>query len=204
LLKDFVKEYRQAHGLTQADLAKIAELSNSFICRIERGDYKSLSFNSITKLARATKLSMPALQKLIDLKKTEDLSGQQGHSFIKETNTPYILVDKNPLDLVRELTNSLPELIPLYNKISDKKVVGYAYYPQPTPKYRGGDMKLIGIRSHIKYKDEIRPGDVLVVAKELKPDPGDLCIRDNKEGIEVCTNDGLPIITIIREKKKIV
>lgn len=190
-LAEFVKSARASRGLKKHELAVLAGISPSYLGRIEDGQYKTTSVDTLTKLAKALNVSFDEIKAVVVPKS-------------KVKRDVYEVKPRSPMEMVRELTNSLPELVPLYDKISDKKVVGYTYYPQPTPKYRGREMKLIGIRSQIKYKDEIRPGDVLIVARELKPDPGDLCIRDNKKGIEVCTNDGLPIITIIREKKKIV
>lgn len=47
MLRDFVKDTRFKRGLSQAELAKLADLSPSFICRIEKGDYKSVTLSSL-------------------------------------------------------------------------------------------------------------------------------------------------------------
>ncbi|MCK9569564.1 helix-turn-helix domain-containing protein [Candidatus Pacearchaeota archaeon] len=190
-LADFVKAARESRGLKKHELAVLAGLSPSYLGRIEAGQYKTTSIETLTRLAKALGVSFDEIKTVVVPKSNP-------------RKTEYDIKPKSPADIVRDLTASLPELLPVYEKIADRKAVAYTYLPQPVPKYGGRDMKLIGIRSNIKYKDEIKPGDVLVVAKELPPAPGDLCIRDNIEGIEVCQNDGLPIITIIREKKKIV
>jgi len=56
MLGDYVKETRSKRGLSQAELAKLADLSPSFICRIEKGDYKSVTIASLNKLSRSLKV----------------------------------------------------------------------------------------------------------------------------------------------------
>lgn len=65
MLGEYVKETRTKRGLSQAELAKLSDLSSSFICRIEKGDYKSVTVASLNKLSKALKVPMNDLSNLL-------------------------------------------------------------------------------------------------------------------------------------------
>jgi transcriptional regulator with XRE-family HTH domain len=53
-----VKHWREIRGLTQVELADRAEMDNSKLCRIERGETEARA-KDIEQLAAALDLSMP-------------------------------------------------------------------------------------------------------------------------------------------------
>jgi len=188
-LAEFVKSTREARGLNKAELAAIAGISPSYLGRIEDGKYKTTSVETLERLSRALKVSFDEIRAIAIPKD-------------KQKVVVYDVRPKSPSEIVRELTNSLPEMIPVYARIGDKKAVEYAFLPQPTPTYRGKDMKLEGVKAVFKYRDIFKPGDIIVVAKDLPPEAGDLCVKNTGE-ICAAGEGGLPVITIIRYVKKL-
>lgn len=185
MLGDFIRETRLNRKLSQRELGRLAGISGAYVNKLESNKIDKPSFETLDNLARALKIPINKLRSSITPMEYDPVK------------------QRTPFELVRELTNSLPELIPVYARIGDKKAIEYAFIPQPTPTYRGRDMKMFGVKSNIKYKDLVKPGDVLVLARELAPADGDLCIKDTEDGVEICKDGGLPIITIIRQMKKL-
>ena len=130
MLGDYVKETRSKRGLSQAELAKLADLSPSFICRIEKGDYKSVTVASLNKLSRAMKVPI------------NDLS-----NFLLDKNPKEDLLKKTPYEIMTELSLSLPAIVPVYADIDSKQILEYAFVPRELVVNGGREMKLIGIKS---------------------------------------------------------
>lgn len=184
MLSKFVRETRMQRGLSQRELAKLAGTSNSAISKIEYGRITHPSFELLGGLAKALKVPLLEMSRMIEGKEVT-----------------YIQPKRAPLDLVRELTQSLPDLIPIYKDLSEGKPVEYTFLPQPITRSRGREMKLFGIRATKSYKDIVREGDILIVARDLKDEKPDLGLRSTRAGFEICKYDGgetLPIVTIIR------
>ena len=161
MLSDYVKETRLRRGLSQAELAKLAGLSASFICRIERGDYKSVTVDSLHKLSRALKVPINEINNLI-------LNKEARNDLLKKT----------PYEILNELTLSLPVIVPVYPDIYSKQIIEYAFMPRELVPDGGKGLKLIGIKSNnIAYEDVVHRGGVIICAKDMPASEGDLCIR---------------------------
>jgi len=161
MLGEFVKTTRSKRGLSQAELAKLADLSASFICRIEKGDYKSVTVASLNKLARALKVPISDLSNfLLDKGQKEDLP------------------KKTPYEIINELSLSLPAIVPVYADISSRQILEYVFVPRELVSNGGREMKLIGIKSSgLEFNDVVHDGDIIICGKDVPPSPGDLCIR---------------------------
>jgi len=161
MLSEYVKETRLKIGLSQAELAKLAGLCASFICRIERGDYKSVTVDSLHKLSRALKIPI------------NDLNG-----LILNRDIISDLLKKTLYEILSELTLSLPAIVPVYTDINSKHIIEYAFVPKELASNGGKGMKLIGIKSNdIEYDDVVHKGDIIIYAKEMLASQGDLCIK---------------------------
>jgi transcriptional regulator with XRE-family HTH domain len=161
MLRDYVKETRVKRGLSQAELAKLADLSPSFICRLEKGDYKSVTVASLNKLSRALKVTIGELSNLVlDKGPKEDL------------------LRKTPYEIISELSLSLPAIVPVYGDINSRQILEYAFVPRELVANGGREMKLIGIKSdQLEYDNVVHKGDILICGKDVPPSPGDLCLR---------------------------
>lgn len=161
MLGDYVKETRSKRGLSQAELAKLSDLSASFICRIEKSDYKSVTVASLNKLARALKVPI------------NDLS-----NFLLDKGQKDDLLKKTPYEIMNELSLSLPAIVPVYADLTSKQILEYAFVPRELVSNGGREMKLIGIKSSgLVYDDVVHNGDIIICGKDVPPSPGDLCLR---------------------------
>jgi transcriptional regulator with XRE-family HTH domain len=171
MLSEYVKETRLKRGLSQAELAKLASLSPAFICRIEKGDYKSVTVDSLHKLSRALKVSLNEL-----------------NNYIYKQNGSADTLKKTPYEILNELTLSLPAIVPVYADADAKQLIEYAFVPRDLVPSNNGykNMKLIGIKSNdIEYGDVVHKGDILICGKEMQASPGDLCIRQDGEQVTI-------------------
>lgn len=57
-----VREIRRAKGISQEDLAQLAELNRTYISRIERGE-RNVSIETVARLATALGVELPELFK---------------------------------------------------------------------------------------------------------------------------------------------
>jgi transcriptional regulator with XRE-family HTH domain len=161
MLGDYVKETRSKRGLSQAELAKLADLSASFICRIEKGDYKSVTIASLSKLSRALKVSVNEMSNLVLEKGPKD-----------------DLLRKTPYEIINELSLSLPAIVPVYAGTESKQIIEYAFVPRELALSGGREMKLIGIKSRdLEYGNIVHKGDIVICGKDMQPVPGDLCLK---------------------------
>jgi transcriptional regulator with XRE-family HTH domain len=160
MLGEYVKDTRSKRGLSQAELAKLADLSPSFICRIEKGDYKSVTIASVNKLSRALKVPI------------NDLS-----NFLLEKSSKEDLLKKTPYEIMNELSLSLPIVVPVYADINSKQILEYAFVPRELVANGGREMKLIGIKSSdLEYGNIVHKGDIMICGKDMDPAAGDLCL----------------------------
>jgi transcriptional regulator with XRE-family HTH domain len=161
MLSDYVKGTRSKRGLSQAEMAKLADLSPSFICRIEKGDYKSVTLASLNKMSRALKVPINELSNLILEKGPRD-----------------DLLKKTPYEIMNELQMSLPAIVPVYAAIDSRQITEYVFVPRELALSGGKEMKLIGIKSSdLEYGNVVHRGDIIICGKDMEPDPGDLCLR---------------------------
>ena len=161
MLSDYVKGTRTKRGLSQAELAKLADLSASFICRIEKGDYKSVTLASLNKMSRALKVPINELSNLILEKGPRD-----------------DLLRKTPYEIMTELQMSLPAIVPVYAAIDSRQIVEYVFVPRELALSGGKEMKLIGIKSSdLEYGNIVHRGDIIICGKDMEPASGDLCLR---------------------------
>ena len=170
MLSEYVKETRVKRGLSQAELAKLASLSPAFICRIERGDYKSVTVDSLHKLSRALKVSINEL-----------------NNYIYKQNGSAEALKKTPYEILNELSLSLPAIVPVYADIDGKQLIEYAFVPRELMSSNGHkNMKLIGIKSNdLEYGDIVHKGDILICGKEMQASSGDLCIRQDGDQVTI-------------------
>jgi transcriptional regulator with XRE-family HTH domain len=161
MLGEYVKETRSKRGLSQAELAKLSDLSASFICRIEKSDYKSVTVASLNKLARALKVPINDLSNyLLDKVPKDDL------------------LRKTPYEIMNELSLSLPVIVPVYADLNSRQILEYAFVPRELVSNGGREMKLVGIKSSgLEYGDIVHEGDIIICGKDVPPDAGDLCLR---------------------------
>ena len=161
MLSDYVKSTRSKRGLSQAELAKLADLSPSFICRIEKGDYKSVTLASLNKLSRALKVPINELSNLILEKGPKD-----------------DLLKKTPYEIMTELQLSLPAIVPVYAAVDSRQIIEYVFVPRELALSGGREMKLIGIKSSdLEYDNVVHKGDIIICGKDMEPAPGDLCLK---------------------------
>lgn len=169
MLGEYVKETRTKRGLSQAELAKLSDLSSSFICRIEKGDYKSVTVASLNKLSKALKVPM------------NDLS-----NLLLDKNSKEDLLKKTPYEIINELSLSLPAIVPVYDDINCKQILEYTFVPRELVVKGGREMKLIGIKSSdIEYENVVNKGDILICGKDMPPSPGDLCLMRNGDNVVI-------------------
>ena len=169
MLGEYVKDIRSKRGLSQAELAKLADLSPSFICRIEKGDYKSVTIASLNKLSRALKVSINDLSNLtLDKNPKEDL------------------LKKTPYEIISELSFSLPAMVPVYADINSRQILEYAFVPKEMVVNGGREMKLIGIKSsELEYADVVHKGDIMICGKDMTPLVGDLCLMKDGDNVVI-------------------
>jgi len=161
MLSDYVKGTRSKRGLSQAELAKLADMSPSFICRIEKGDYKSVTLASLNKLSRALKVPINELSNLILEKGPKD-----------------DLLKKTPYEIMTELQLSLPAIVPVYAAVDSRQIIEYVFVPRELALSGGREMKLIGIKSSdLEYDNVVHKGDIIICGKDMEPAPGDLCLK---------------------------
>jgi len=161
MLSEHVKGTRSKRGLSQAELAKLADLSPSFICRIEKGDYKSVTLASLNKLSRALKVPINELSNLVLEKGPKD-----------------DLLKKTPYEIISELQLSLPAIVPVYAAIDSRQIIEYVFVPRDLALSGGREMKLIGIKSNdLEYGNVVHRGDVIICGKDMEPALGDLCLK---------------------------
>ena len=161
MLSDYVKGTRSKRGLSQAELAKLADMSPSFICRIEKGDYKSVTLASLNKLSRALKVPINELSNLILEKGPKD-----------------DLLKKTPYEIMTELQLSLPAIVPVHAAIDSRQIIEYVFVPRELALSGGREMKLIGIKSSdLEYDNVVHKGDIIICGKDMEPAPGDLCLK---------------------------
>jgi len=161
MLGKYIKETRSKRGLSQAELAKLADLSPSFICRIEKGDYKSVTIASLSKLSRSLKVSI------------NDLS-----NLVLDKNPKEDLLKKTPYEIITELSLSLPAIVPVYEDVNSRQIVEYAFVPRELALNGGREMKMIGIKSSgLEYQNVVHSGDILILGKDVPASPGDLCLK---------------------------
>ncbi|MFA5399151.1 MAG: helix-turn-helix domain-containing protein [Dehalococcoidia bacterium] len=161
MLGEYVKETRSKRGLSQAELAKLADLSPSFICRIEKGDYKSVTLASLSKLSRALKVPINELS-----------------NFVLEKGHRDDLLKKTPYEIMNELQLSLPAVVPVYATIDSRQIIEYVFVPRELALSGGREMKLIGIKSSdLEYDNVVHKGDIIICGKDMEPAPGDLCLK---------------------------
>jgi len=163
----WVKMIREKRGLSQQELAKLSGLSPSFISLIERGERKEITYESVVKLTRALKSNI-----------TEFYKSTQTNSFV--------VADRIPDDIVKELNQSLPISVPLYKDISATSPQGYHCVPRQLLSGIGG-LK-VELRAVISNKsidhNLIRDGDILICGK-ISPIKGDICIYESPTGMMV-------------------
>ena len=161
MLGEFVKDTRFKRGLSQAELAKLADLSPSFICRIEKGDYKSVTVASLQKLSRALKVSI------------NDLS-----NLVLDRNPKEDLLKKTPYEIISELSLSLPAIVPVYAGVNSRQIIEYVFVPRELALNGGKEMKLIGIKAaELEYDDVVHKGDIIICGKDVPASQGDLCLK---------------------------
>jgi len=161
MLSEYVKETRTKRGLSQAELAKLADLSASFICRIEKGDYKSVTLTSLNKLSRSLKVPINELSNLVLEKGPRD-----------------DLLRKTPYEIMNELQLSLPAIVPVYAAIDSRQIIEYVFVPRELALSGGKEMKLIGIKSSdLEYGNIVHRGDIIICGKDMEPASGDLCLK---------------------------
>jgi len=193
MLAKYVKETRLKRGLSQAELAKLAGLSPAFICRIEKGDYKSVTVGSLNKLSRALKVSIGDLSNLVLNK---------GH---RED-----LLQKTPYEIINELSLSLPVIVPVYPAVNSRQIIEYAFVPRELATNGGKEMKLIGIKSNdLEYDGIVHKGDIMICGKDIPPSPGDLCLIMNGDQVTIAPykkKDDVyaVIVQVVRMVKKLV
>ncbi|MGA2367326.1 MAG: helix-turn-helix transcriptional regulator [Dehalococcoidia bacterium] len=169
MLGDFVKDTRFKRGLSQAELAKLADMSPSFICRIEKGDYKSVTVASLQKLSRALKVSM------------NDMS-----NLVLDKNPKEDLLKKTPYEIISELSLSLPAIVPVYAEINSRQIIEYVFVPRELAVNKGKEMKLVGIKAaELEYGNVVHIGDIIICGKDVPASPGDLCLRMEGEEMVV-------------------
>jgi transcriptional regulator with XRE-family HTH domain len=192
MLGDYVKDTRSKRGLSQAELAKLADLSPSFICRIEKGDYKSVTVASLNKLSRALKVPI------------NDLS-----NLLLDKNSKEDLLKKTPYEIMTELSLSLPAIVPVYADIDSRQILEYAFVPRELVVNGGREMKLIGIKSSdLEYSDVVHKGDIMICGKDMAPETGDLCLVKEGENVVIAPfkkkDDCVAvIIQVVRVVKKL-
>lgn len=52
-MENNIKEIREQQGISQEKLAELSELSNGYICHLEKGSRKNPTYNSMQKIAKA-------------------------------------------------------------------------------------------------------------------------------------------------------
>jgi transcriptional regulator with XRE-family HTH domain len=192
MLGDYVKDTRSKRGLSQAELAKLADLSPSFICRIEKGDYKSVTVASLSKLSRALKVPI------------NDLS-----NLLLDKNSKEDLLKKTPYEIINELSLSLPAIVPVYSDIDSRQILEYAFVPRELVLNGGREMKLIGIKSSdLEYTNVVHKGDIMICGKDMAPSLGDLCLVKEGENVVIAPykkkDDCVAvIIQVVRVVKKL-
>jgi len=161
MLSEHVKGTRSKRGLSQAELAKLADLSPSFICRIEKGDYKSVTLASLNKLSRALKVPINEMSNLVLEKGPKD-----------------DLLRKTPYEIMNELQLSLPAIVPVYAAVDSRQIIEYVFVPRELALSGGREMKLIGIKSSdLEYGNVVHRGDIIICGKDMEPALGDLCLK---------------------------
>ena len=98
-----VREIRKAQGLSQEELAERANLHNTYIGGVERGE-RNLSLKSIEKIADALKISANIfLEKNRRFVVSEE---SEGESYISRKNNALSPLDQEMLKLLSSLNNN--------------------------------------------------------------------------------------------------
>lgn len=159
-----VKEYRLKRGLSQGELAKLAEVDRSYISRIERGDYKFTSPETLKQIARALKIKPHILFDV--LFETKGL----------EAEPPKSLQDLS----LRELQTNIIEIPIVAELHMPGEIIEYAYIVRPRP----GHVNFVGVQAKgYCLEPEIKDGDTLIIDKDAVPEPGHtiLCYHNGSQ-----------------------
>lgn len=170
-LGEFVKEERDRRGLSQRELGKLAGLTGSFISRIESGQYKGSSPETLTSLATALKIKPSVL-----------------YDFLYPAKNATPSITKTPDEIVKELNASLPACIPVYEGIDSKKIVTYSY----VPKVLIGGSRVQGVIAKTDFEDDIKKGDILICSHTLVAYDDDLIIYLDGEKEIIKRHSGKP------------
>jgi len=163
-LGEIIREHRKRRNLSQAELAKLADVDPSFISRIEKGDYKLTSLKSLQGLSRALKI------------KVEELTGAI-------VSNKLIIKDAPPrsiYDITKELQTTLIEVPVVAELHMPGDVIEYIYIPRTEP----GKANYVGVRARdCCLAPDIFDGDTLIIDRDAQPEIGKtiLCYHNGHE-----------------------
>lgn len=167
-LAEFVKMTREARGLSKAELASIADISPSYLGRIEAGLYKTTSIDTLTKLARALRVSFDDIKSVVISKN-------------KSKVKTYIPKPKSLSDITKELLNELPIMVPV---IADMHAPGQIIEYVFIPKQATGHTKFYGVKIRGDcMSPRVEDGDIIVIDKDDVAEIGKtvLCYHNGKD-----------------------
>ncbi len=163
MLSEYIKKMREARGLSQRELARLANLSPAYISRIEAGENDNPSLRALINIARALKVTI------------NDIKKSMGSYYPHDIDSI-----KTPSEVLHELNIVMPIAVPIYENINKRNVMGYVYIP----KQKSGHKNYLGLKVYDGITSAIADeGDIIVIDKDDTPDIGKvvLCKRsDNK------------------------
>jgi len=160
---DYVRSVRERRGLSQLELARLSGLSPSFICLLEQNKRKDITSETVYKLTRALRIPVG--------------------DYYEHTQSEYFIIadrQKQPEEILKELSQSLPVVIPVYKNLQDKKPSTYHYIPRELIK---GGIKVYGLMADRDVKNFCKEGDLLICSKNMQPNVGDYCIYEKDNDI---------------------
>ena len=166
-LGEVVRDARKKRGLKQGELATLAGVSASFISRLEDGQYKVTSQESLQSLARALNM------------KVEQLTAA---AFSKKPATQYIR-PQGIGDMARDIqaiqTNFIE--VPIVAELHmPGEILEYIYIPRIGP----GKVNYVGVKAKgYCLAPDVMEGDTLIIDKDAAPEIGKtiLCYHNGNE-----------------------
>lgn len=83
-LGDNIKKQRLSRGLSQRKLARLAEISNDYVSKIEQGKVENVGLVTLKKIATALGINVLEIQQKIGSYRADSKSGR-----VKEPKRPY-------------------------------------------------------------------------------------------------------------------
>lgn len=163
---DYVKKLREDRGLSGAEFARLADLSEGFVSLVERNLRIPSKAATLKKYARGLDISVNELSK-----------------YLKPDRSVYEKPKRSLHGLIRELTaleSNIIEVPVVAELHMPGEIIEYTY----TTRTRSGTVNYVGVKAKgYCLEPQIMDGDILIIDKDARPEPGKtvICYHNGNE-----------------------